>query len=340
MNLRIYSFWTVAYFGVFVGLLSLISSCGGTSSSSLTSSTTIKSSNLSVSVSALTLGGSTDSKGLVVKSAVTGLNEATTPCPTGTTTCYSPSAMGGKFSGFTLRISTNGTYQRLEIVPPVQGTDDDGDEIISTNLNSFDLGSPSAISGSPSVNTGSLNDSSHFSDLIWTVGWIDAKFAANTFDAVGEATLRFVYFTDTATGYQKGDVLIKDGSSFKWCPTGTTLISQCQTTRPSSPITQNSGIVNHTPASGDPELPYLAAEISANAGGTEEVTVSASQLSGTVNFTADFDHANAFAIEDTTPGPFSNIFEVMPLLYIRGLSATPSGISVTGGIGAVLTVSQ
>jgi len=254
--------------------------------------------------------------------------------------------MGGKFASFNLILSTDGDQQRLEIISSTEGsgTDEDGDDIVSTDLNSFDLGSPTAISGTPSVSTGSFNDTTHYASLNWTIGWIDAQFDKEDFGlSAGTVTYRFVYFTDSVTGYQKGDVLIKDGSDFKWCIVGATSMSNCYTTRAAAAaagtvLTQNSGIVNYAPTDGSPDLPYLDAGISANATGVGEVTVTASDLATAVSFTADFDHAYAFAIETPSANTtISDEFDVMDEIYVRGLSATPTGVSVSGGVNAVLT---
>ncbi len=317
----------------------MFSACSDSNTAgALTASTTLKSSNLTTSVTTTSLEKNSADGSTRLRPAVSGLNNAKTPCPTGTTTCFSPVAMGGKFSSFNLRISSSGQYSRLELIS--QSTSDNS--ITSNALNSFDLGSPTAISGTPECcGDITFDSSSHFKDLIWNIGWIDAKFTDSSFgiSGGGSTTLRFVYFTDSVTGYQKGDILIKDGNDFKWCPTTATAIGDCSTTRPGSPITQNSGIVNYTPESGSPVLPYLSAEIYESATGDGVVTTSASELTGSVSFTVDFDHENVFAVE-TPNKTFTNIFDVMDELYIRSLSATPTGVSTTGGLGAVLTVSK
>jgi hypothetical protein len=319
--------------------LAALSACGSSgSASSIATSTTIEGSSLDGSITGLRRSGV---RGFA---SVAGLNEAANPCPTGSTTCYSPEAFGGKFRSLNLRIGTDGKYYRLEVISQPQGTDDDGDEPRSDEMRDFDFGAPTAISGSPSLDGVVFNESSNFSDLNWTIGWIDARFPDGTFGKFEGATLRFVYFNDPVTGYQKGDILLKVGEDFKWCPTTADAPEDCSTTRPETPITQNAGIVNYTPGESDPELPYLTAGISADAENEDRVTVSEEELTGgsTISITVDFDHTHAFAIEkdgDTAP-TLTNIFDVMPLIYLRGLSATPTDVSVAGGINAILTFSS
>lgn len=314
---------------ILVGLFGLAllqyscSSSGGATSSTTGALTTLESSLISNSISALAQNPFATSS--------SGLNQAKTPCPSGANTCFTPSAFGGKFESFSVRVSQDGSYISLNIIPSTTaGTAD----------KTFDFGAPAAISGSYSCCGGeswSANEV-QLKDMIWTLGSIDFTFDGTSLGFTGTHTLKLVYADNTALGYIKGDILLKVGDDYKWCPTTATTTNDCSTTRMASPITQDAAFVNYTAAAGDPSLPYFDAELYANAAGTVQTAPASEELkTKTFEFTVNFDMTDSFAVPEANAA-YSNIFQAMPKIYARGLNVAPTGTLQSVGMNAVVTI--
>ncbi len=313
-----------------------LSACGGSSGpkTSVNGSTTIRGSISAAQSAPFPSGG-----GQPFTTSI-GLNQARgNACQLNVATCFTPTAFSGKFDSLKLRLGISGVYLGLDVIPSASAPQ------------TFDFSNPTALDkGFPCCDGKSWDThGALFKDLIWTLASVDA-----TFDKPGglsgTVALRLVYAADDALGYTKGDVLIKDGMDYKWCPVGSTTLAQCSTTRPSNPITQDMDVVHYTPMSNEPALPYLDAEVFPDSTGHGVVDFSESANEFVTKqwaFTVDFDATGAFAVAQKTPGvdvTFNTPQEMMAQLFLRGLSAYPAalkakdgGSSVGAGISAVLT---
>ena len=324
-------FFRFLSFMVFVSLVVSTLRCSKGKTGSVTTQTTITSSTLTSS--ALTILNARDSSNHASSALSSqGLNQIAHKCPSGAVTCFTPTSFTGKFSTLNLRVTPgNNNYIRLPVIEPEQND-------VATRT--FDLSLSEAINANFKCCEGKswkTNEGS-YTDLLWTVGIIDVTFSGTTLGFSGTYSLRFVFANDAALGYVRGDILIKDGTDYKWCPKNTTVLSACSTTRPDAPITQDEAVVNYAPKAGDPKLPYLNAELYPDATGKGKFAVSSDDLiDSSLTLTVDFDLEKILAV-DGVEKTFGNIFEAMPEIFVRGFSAAPAKASGGGGVAAVLSV--
>ncbi|MDO8518708.1 MAG: hypothetical protein Q7T11_00920 [Deltaproteobacteria bacterium] len=324
--------FTSAFF--VLGLALLHTSCGSSSddegggdSETASAVTTLEGSLISDTILELV---HRNSGGLLAAS--TGLNEAMTPCPSGSDTCFTPSAFGGLYDSFSVRVSNDGAYTNLTIIPSTTAGVAD---------KSFDFGSPSAVSGSYECCDGESwgnNDGVQLKDMIWTLGAIDFTFDGESLGFTGTHTLKLVYADNEALGYERGDVLLKVGDDYTWCPTTALTTADCSTTRMDSAITQEAAFVDYEAAAGDPQLPYFDAELYADASGSiQSPPASEDLIASTFAFTVDFDMEDSMAVPEPD-AVYADIFEAMPEIYARGLNVAPTGTLQSVGMNAVVTV--
>lgn len=258
-----------------------------------------------------------------------GLNVAVHPCPTGTVTCVTPSNFSGKAIKTALRIGSGGTY--ISVTTATSG--DLSKVTSSTTLNDFDFAAGLTFSATGSIEK-EFDAGASFKDALMFFDYIDVTFTAPSFGVSTATTLRLVFANDEVLGYTMGDVLIKDGTDFKWCSTGAASLSSCSTTRPASPIV-NAEVRDYAEA-GSPVIPYFTTEVFSSSAGTSPVTTTFAELNGKAwTFSFDFDATDSIAVPN---GTYTDVFQVMPELIIRGMSPQVN----TGGQGmsAVLTATQ
>jgi hypothetical protein len=159
--------------------------------------------------------------------------------------CITPSNASGKYFGVGLLIQSSGNgmsaYFDLESWSSVT-------EASETKL--FDFSSPLTYSGNLNCCGGEgdlKNPNSYFSDVAYMFASIDVEFSITEAmgahgTAIGTHQLRFVFADNASTTAKRGDIMIKDGTDYKWVDAEGNLSA----TRPGSPITMNDQVVNWT----------------------------------------------------------------------------------------------
>ncbi len=290
-------------------ILPLITSCGKSSAGkAVTVSTTFLSSSLSA------------------RGASAGLNQAVHPCPSGTHTCFSPKNFSGKVITTQLRVTSGGSLTSLKVI---DGGSLDSNVTSTSKLGDFDFLQALAISGTPTSTD--FGASGAYKDVLIYFDYVDVTFTNAGIGVATEQTVRIAYATDDAKGYVRGDILLKVGADFKWCPTTATTTGDCTLTRPASPLV-NAEVKNYV-ESGSPVIPYFSTEVFLDATGKGLVTVAYSSLiAKSWTYAIDFDGTDSIAVPN---GVYANIFAVMPALLIRGMS--PHVKATGSGMAGILT---
>jgi hypothetical protein len=192
--------------------------------------------------------------------------------------------------------------------------------------------------------TGDLtSENSYFSDANFLFGYIDASFKipyVNTNQVNSEMlathTVRFVLADKTSTGYKRGDLLLQDtDDTFKWMTADGTLSA----TRPASPITMDTQVVNYTNPfeKGNTEIPVIGSQILSPEGGDNKVTTSEGELKEAGNtYRFDFDASSliVFMLAPTELTIIQTKAEMLKRIHLQGLPHS----KFTFGASAVSTL--
>lgn len=252
-------------------------------------------------------------------------------------TCVAPSALTGIYYGLGLLIQAGGSGLQGYLL-----NDTWSDIDASTPSFAFDAASPSPTTGTLSCcgGQGDLTGGNvYFSNVSFVFGYLDATFKVpystaqqSTVSATMNAahTVRFVLTDEALAGYKRGDLLYKDtDGTFKWCDSSGTLTQ----TRPSSPITMNSKVVNWTnPFEGGAEdIPVIYTAVNDQDGG--KVTTSEDALKDPgKTYQFDFDTTYFVAIMKGR-GDLSTLQTVKDLLgamHLQGLPHTDFTFGTSG----------
>lgn len=174
-----------------------------------------------------------------------------------------------------------------------QETDDDGFTFFGHNrpdiapadakLYDFDFADPVPISSSSGV-----KDSTklwYCKHIVGLFGYLDIELSAGT--------LRVMLGQIAGSDAKRGDLLLKDGDTFKWAPTGSGGLT---TTRPTNPVV-DSAIANFTDSI-RPDLIYYPVNIELGTGIDFSPLATAATVSGIV----DFDVAHLLTADETASG--------------------------------------
>jgi hypothetical protein len=263
-------------------------------------------------------------------------------CETGQTiSCAGVSDMSGKLLTVGLLIQAGGQGMQSYLL-----TDNFSDVTGDSTAYDFDFRNPVTTSGALGCcgGTGDLSsENAYFSDANFLFGYIDASFKipyVNTNQVNSEMlathTVRFVLADKTSTGYKRGDLLLQDSDdTFKWMTSDGTLSA----TRPASPITMDTQVVNYTNPfdKGNTEIPVIASQILSPEGGDNKVTTSEDELKETGNtYRFDFD-ASSLIVFMLAPSELTLIqtkADMLKRIHLQGLPHS----KFTFGASAVSTL--
>ncbi len=276
------------------------------------------------------------------KSPLTLLDGPAQLCETGQTiSCAGVSDMSGKLLTVGLLIQAGGSGMQSYLL-----TDNFSDVTGDSTAYDFDFRNPVTTKGALGCcgGTGDLNSgNTYFSDANFLFGYIDASFkipyvstSSVNANMLATHTVRFVLADKTSTGYKRGDLLIQDtDETFKWMTADGTLSA----TRPASPITMDSKVVDYTNPfeKGNTEIPVIGAQIQSPEGGDNKVTTDEAALKETGNtYSFDFD-ASSLIVFMLAPSELTIIqtkAEMLKRIHLQGLPHS----KFTFGASAVSTL--
>ena len=315
----------VVLWGLFFAILT--SSCGKTTESSSSKSYSFSSTANSLLKSSTTLLRNSNSSGLQLDgSSSTG--GAGTLCSTGQTiTCAGPTAMTGKYFSVGLLIQSNGNGMQSYLL-----ADNWNGITASSTTYEFDAKNPIKSSGNliccggsgdlSSQNTYFSNGSFLFAflDLTFKVPYSTTQKTRVSAEMSGSHTVRFVMVDGILTSYKRGDLLYKDGDGiFKWIDSSSGVMSA---TRPTSPVTMNSSVVNYTsPFDGlTSPIPIIYTEINEIAGSKITTSEESLKQSGKV-YSFDFNAGSlvVFMLKSDELELISSKKELLSRIHLSGL---------------------
>jgi hypothetical protein len=256
--------------------------------------------------------------------------------------CFTPTQLTGKYYGVGLMIQSDNSGMMAYF-----GQDSWSGITSSSTSYNFNFNSPVSNTGNLVCCTGQgdlSNGTSYFSDAVYMFGYVDATFTipstsgANG-DAVGTHTVRFVLAEGAVSDAKRGDILYFDAGAFKWMDNEGVLSS----TRPTNPITQDTGVVNWTNPFGDKgnqTIPTIGAALEAAAdGGVNVVTEDELKISGrTYSFDFQADGFISFpTLLRTDIGMLDSKKKLLSSVHIQGLPHSKYNMGSTAKSKLVVT---
>jgi hypothetical protein len=193
--------------------------------------------------------------------------QSTQPALCSSVVCFDATKLTGTYYKIGLLIQASGSGLLASFGDPDEPWSD-----VAGGLAPFDFNSETPVTESGTLSccggTGNLaTENTYFSDVVYLFGYLDATFTisgitnGNT-SMNAEHTVRFVMADGAHPNALRGDILYKDAGTFKWMPSSGT--ETLTATRPASPVTMNSAIVNWTNpfgTQGQQNIPTLSVPI-------------------------------------------------------------------------------
>lgn len=172
-------------------------------------------------------------------------------------------------------------------------------------------------------------DNVYFSNAAYLFGYLDVKFTVpyNTTqkgrvssEMQQAHTVRFVFADNILSGYKRGDLLYKDSDvTFKWVDSSTGDLS---TTRPSSPVTMDTMVVNYTSPFSEitSGIPVIYTDVLDNSSGKITTSEDALKSTGkTYSFDFNADYFLVFMLKSDELEIMSSKKEMLQRIHLSGL---------------------
>lgn len=248
--------------------------------------------------------------------------------------CITPTSISGKYFGTGLSIQSNGSgmmaYFGQSIWSDITGT---------SPSYSFDSASPIVNAGTLNccVGTGDLtSENTYLAGVSYLFGYLDVAFTLSgitgNVSMNGNYDVRFVLATGAMTNAIRGDILLNEGSGYQWMDsTNGSLVS----TRPSSPVTMDSSVVNWVNPfgtdKGNQEIPVISANIIPPVGGGVRTITETELKTESLTYSFGFNMANFVVFPSLLHADInllSSKQELLTRLHLAGLphSDQPMGV--------------
>lgn len=317
-----------------IGISIILCGCNSNSNSSYNFSTsskaTLKSTSLSSRVEFSEVG-----------------RRATEPANCTDNVCYTPTSLTGKYFGTGLMIQGGGQGMNAYF-----GQEGWSSITASSKTYDFDFKTPVTHTGNLVCCAGNgdlTSENTYFSDAIYLFAYLDATFtipsgSGASGDAIGTHVVRFIFANDVISTAKRGDLMYKDtDNTFKWMDSTTGALSS---TRPTSPITMDTNVVNWTNPygtdKGNQEIPVINTAIAAPAsGGVFQVKESELKIEGRT-YSYDFPSAGLIffaTVLKTDIGVLSSRQQVLSKIHLQGLPHSKYQMSSSAGT-TTLTITE
>jgi hypothetical protein len=192
--------------------------------------------------------------------------QSTQPTLCSSVVCFDATKLTGTYYKIGLLIQASGSGLLASFGEPDEPWSD-----VTGGLAPFEFNSETPVTNSGTLSccggTGNLaTENTYFSDVVYLFGYLDATFTISGVTGNGsmnaEHTVRFVMADGAHPNALRGDILYKDAGTFKWMPSSGA--ATLTATRPASPVTMNSAIVNWTNpfgTKGQQNIPTLSVPI-------------------------------------------------------------------------------